>query len=343
MSSDSWHPLWIRQNILVKPPLDSALWIGYAQVPTPLILGDRLWRLYCGGRDGQNHSRIFAVDIDPGDDMRVLEVHGRPLLDLGGSGAFDSAGIAPAHALKIKDQIWLYYIGISLRRDVPYQLAIGLAVSNDGLTFERATAGPVLSVGPRDPYFVTAPFVRRNSAGFEIWYSSSSGWLAEESGLEPAYKLCRRISADGIVWNPDTRAVPLFNDPAFDEMAGVSLSRPWITEGGITEGGITEGDGGACLWFSRRGRAFRGASAEAYRLWHVPLGALGAEADRAARPVRFLNPPAPGDWDDQMQAYGAVVPYRGDLILFYNGNDFGRFGLGWARLPGGTGASRPVG
>ena len=33
--------------------------------------------------------------------------------------------------------MWLYYVGVAVRSDVPYQLAIGLAVSDDGLAFER--------------------------------------------------------------------------------------------------------------------------------------------------------------------------------------------------------------
>ena len=101
--------------------------------------------------DSQNRGRVFAVDIDPSDDMRLLNFYDRPLLDLGGAGTFDHDGVVPAHALKVGDQIWLYYIGISLRIDVPYQLAIGLAVSDDGLTLQRATTGPVLSIGPQIP------------------------------------------------------------------------------------------------------------------------------------------------------------------------------------------------
>jgi hypothetical protein len=39
----------------------------------------------------------------------------------------------------IGNRIFLYYFGISLRRDVPYQSAIGLAISDDGgASFRRA-------------------------------------------------------------------------------------------------------------------------------------------------------------------------------------------------------------
>jgi hypothetical protein len=33
-----------------------------------------------------------------------------------------------------------------------------------------------------------------------------------------------------------------------------------------------------------------------------------------------------------MQAYGSVARHGGDLVMFYNGNGFGRTGFGYARL-----------
>jgi hypothetical protein len=54
--------------------------------------------------------------------------------------------------------------------------------------------------------------------------------------------------------------------------------------------------------------------------------------------VQFENPPVTGDFDSWMQAYACVVPHGEDLVMFYNGNDFGRAGFGWARSPGGRAA-----
>jgi hypothetical protein len=35
-----------------------------------------------------------------------------------------------------------------------------------------------------------------------------------------------------------------------------------------------------------------------------------------------------------------VLPYGDDLIMFYNGDEFGKAGFGWARLPGGARPAR---
>jgi hypothetical protein len=42
------------------------------------------------------------------------------------------------------------------------------------------------------------------------------------------------------------------------------------------------------------------------------------------------------DWDSRMIAYPALLPVDGRILLFYNGNDYGRQGFGWAELMDGT-------
>jgi hypothetical protein len=37
-------------------------------------------------------------------------------------------------------------------------------------------------------------------------------------------------------------------------------------------------------------------------------------------------------WDSEMQAYPAVVSYKDKTYLFYNGNNYGRAGFGYALL-----------
>src|SRR5215472_5017115 len=83
----------------------------------------------------------------------------------------------PSSVLLLGKRVLLYYIGYSLRRDVPHQLAIGLAVSDDGgANFRRAAAGPVLAIGPFDPYFASTPCVARAGDGFRMYYASGVGW-----------------------------------------------------------------------------------------------------------------------------------------------------------------------
>jgi hypothetical protein len=41
---------------------------------------------------------------------------------------------------------------------------------------------------------------------------------------------------------------------------------------------------------------------------------------------------SPSGWDSRMQGYPAVVSCGGKTYMFYNGNDYGREGFGYAEL-----------
>lgn len=312
--------LWRRHGLVLQPPEEHTWWHSHAQAPTILPIDDRLWRVYFGAREQPPRSRILCADLDPGDGFRVLRVYPDPVLPLGAPGTFDSHGMGPSTVLRIDGRIHLYYTGMALRSDVPYQLAIGLAISDDGLTFRRAGEGPVLSIGPHDPLFVSTPCVRRTSDGFAMWFASGVAWRSGDGGLDPFYVIRHTRSADGVFWSRATEWV--FGSGTEDE---AGLVRPWVVEGGE----------GLQLWYSRRGAGrFRTRDGEAYRLHEAMMDGDHVVAS-TQRPVIFENPPAEGDWDGWMQAYACIQPLGDDLIMLYNGNDFGRGGFGYARLNGG--------
>ena len=312
---------WRREGLVLAPPADHAWWRSHAQAPTILPLTDRLWRVYFAAREGQPRSRILCADIDPGDAFRVLRVHPHPVLELGDTGAFDSHGMGPATALLCGDKVHLYYTGIVTRSDIPYQLAIGLGISDDGLHFRRVTDGPLLSTGPRDPLFVTTPCVRPTGDGFEMWYASGVDWRHVDGTLEPFYVLRHTHSADGVIWS---LASELALGHVSEQDAG--LARPWVA---------AQADGRR-LWYSRRGAdRFRRPGAASYRLYQATINKDGM-LKASEGPVMFENPPLPSDWDGWMQSYACIQPLGDDLIMLYNGDDFGRGGFGCARLPGGT-------
>ena len=197
---------------------------------------------------------------------------------------------------------------------------IGLAVSDDGLRFRRAFAGPVHGIGPFDPYFTSAPTLLRTSDGYRMWYVGGTQWRETNGELELFYEIRTTRSSDGLIW--DLRSETAV---ALDAPIEAGLGRPWIAEIG----------GGRRLLMSRRGESFRGPGEGAYQLVSIAADSQGSFSG-TAEPVRFENPPGAGDFDSWMQAYACIVPHRDDLIMLYNGNDFGRAGFGWARLPGGV-------
>jgi hypothetical protein len=307
-----------RERRLLAPPDTHRWWRSHAQCPTVLALHESLWRVYFAARDANNQSRIVYADFDPERDMRLLRLETEPLLELGPPGAFDSAGMGPSVALFVGDRVFLYYIGISLRRDVPHQLAIGLAISEDGgASFRPAAPGPILSTGPFDPFFASTSHVAYQGGMFRMHYMSGVAWEYHGDRFDARYLIKYARSTDGISWVTEDRIALGFAD-----VAETALARPWVVGW----------NGGYHMWFCRRGpRRGDPASEQRYHLgyaWSADGLIWRREDDR----LRFENPPRPGEWDAAMQAYPCVVPHRAELFAFYNGDGFGQTGFGFARV-----------
>jgi hypothetical protein len=140
--------------------------------------------------------------------------------------------------------------------------------------------------------------------------------------------LCRpAISACNIrhVRSDDDTTWATSATPALDLVHGeASVTRAWPNE---------SRDG---LWLCAFGAGdFRSPSPDAYRLRWISVCDDGS-FDPTTRPVIFVNPPQPDDWDSWMQAYRCVAASGRDLLLVYNGNGFGKTGFGYARLKGGA-------
>lgn len=308
---------WIRKGVVLAADGAHPWWRTAAGIPTCLPMHERLWRIWFGGRDAQGRSGVLCADVDPSDDMRVLALRETPGLERGPEGAFDSAGLWASAALAIDDRVMLWYTGMQLGRGgLPHELAIGLAVSEDGgLTFRKASQAPVLASPPGLPPFATTPCVVRETDGFTMWYSRGSEWRDVGGKLEPFYDLHCAWSADGFAWTP-------CEDPvlALSGTGWAGLTRPWVEHGAA----------GSTLWFSARGStSFRQPSDDAYRLHVAQLDGRRCRPD-SIRPVRFSPSPESGDWDDWMQVACCVVPRADGRVMFYNGNGFSRTGFGWA-------------
>src|SRR5215475_2366629 len=138
----------------------------FAQAPSALVYPEFL-RMYFSGRPaadskGQYVSHCGYVDLDRRDLFKVLNVSETPILQLGGVGHFDEFGTYPVSVLRWGKEVRAYYGGWTRCESVPFNVAIGLAISDDdGKTFAKAGAGPILSYSLDEPFVLSGPKIRR--------------------------------------------------------------------------------------------------------------------------------------------------------------------------------------
>jgi hypothetical protein len=307
---------WSKGALIFRPTGQYGWINSHAQVPTVLVLSDRL-RVYFAARPRPDLSLPTFVDISRDDPRRVIALHGEPVLDRGLPGTFDADGVMPSCVLRDGERILMYYSGwCRLGGKAPYNNATGLAESFDGgITFRRVFDGPILDRAPREPWSATSPAVIRDDGRWHMWYSSGTGWLDVDSKLEHVYVLTHATSDDGVYWS--RRGEPILPSARPDE----SQTRPTV---------IRFGDRWH-MWYCYRGSKDFRSTGETYRIgyaWSADLRIWTRDDESAGIQL------SPTGWDSQMICYPEVVRVDDRILLFYNGNGFGENGFGFATLAG---------
>ena len=162
---------------------------SHAQVPVVDILTDRL-RIYYATRNAQGISNVSFIEVEKEKPQKIIKECKFTLISLGNPGTFDDSGIMPSSIINVGSKKYLYYIGWTTRKTVPYQNAIGLAISDDGgKTFNKFSEGPIITVNNIEPYFSGTAYVSYDNGIYKMWYLSCIKWDCIDGGLEPIYNM----------------------------------------------------------------------------------------------------------------------------------------------------------
>lgn len=306
---------WEKRGLIFAPSARSEWMHSHASLPIADRRGDGLLRIYFGTRDRSGRSHIGHVDVSAGNIGEVVAVAQEPLLPLGRLGAFDDSGIMPSSLVDHGGRKFLFYIGWTPQVTVPYRLAIGLAVSDDGgETFRKHSEGPIADRSVDEPFFNTAPCVLVENGLWRMWYVSTTEWEVRDGHPEPRYQVRYAESSDGLEWRR-TDVICI----GYDDFTG-AIGRPFV---------YRHRNGYRMLYSYRSAHGYRSDPALSYRLgfaesvdglrWTRRDDAVGIERSESG-------------WDSEMIEYCSLLDNGGETIMLYNGNGFGRTGFGYAAL-----------
>jgi hypothetical protein len=304
---------WHRRGLLFPPADAPALpaWVGgYGALPFAVPAGDGACRVYFSGRDPENRAQVGACMLDLGSLAVVPEsLTAEPLVSPGPPGAFDESGCSMSCLVEHAGRQYLYYTGWTLGRTVPFYLAVGLAVSEDGgRSFQKASLAPVLGRHASDPFLCASPSILIEEGVWRMWYISAIRWEPPSAGTDGPrhhYLVKYAESTDGIEWRRDGRVCV-----GFASEAEHAIGRPHV----LKEGGLYR------MWYCVRGDRYRIGYAESAD------GLAWIRRDDLAG----IEPPSTAEWDSQMQAYPMVFRDGRRWLMLYNGNGYGATGFGCA-------------
>ncbi|RKS01897.1 hypothetical protein [Flavobacterium sp. 102] len=304
--------MWNKKGLIYNVKAEHDWNKSHAQVPVADVLFDRI-RIYYATRNSLGKSTISFIEVAKNNPSQILFENNQPLLPFGNLGAFDDSGIMPSSIINVGNKKYLYYIGWTTRQTVPFQNAVGLAISEDGgKTFHKFSEGPIITVNHIEPYFSGTSYVMIDNGVFKMWYLSCVKWEIFEDKPEPIYNIKYAESPDGIHWKQTGKvAIALKED-----------------EGGLVSASVIKTDNIYKMWFGKRKKSdYRTNSKNSYRIGYAE-STDGMNWERKDN-LSGIDVSAEG-WDSEMISYPCVFKNESELAMLYNGNGFGKTGLGYA-------------
>jgi hypothetical protein len=145
---------------------------------------------------------------------------------------------------------------------------------------------------------------------WRIWYPAGDAWVALDGKDVPVVRIVVAESEDGIHW-PDEGLVAI----DFKDADEHGIGRPWVVRG----------EDGLQMFYSIRVRSRPYDSRLGYaestdgRTWIRKDEEIGIDVSAEG-------------WDSAMVRYGVPCQLGDRTVLFYNGDNFGESGFGWAVL-----------
>lgn len=297
---------WNKLGLVYQPKAAPPLMVSHAVLPVPLHLGGDRYRVFFASRDDKVCSHIWFFEMELKEPFEIERVSEKPVLSPGPIGTHDEHGVFPS-ALVQHDGKYYLYTSCWVRGEKPpmnYN-SIGLAISDDGVNFRRYSRAPIMARSEHDPCFVAMPMVRREEGRWRMWYSSGFKWTEDNGVLNSYYDIKIAESPDGIAWKP-TGQIAIGKAKPEEK----NFARPWVMRDRA----------GYRAWYSVN-------CGPGYRIGFATScdGVGWLRQDQRAGISLSTD-----GWDSEMIEHPAVLQHNGRWFMLYNGNRYGKDGIGLA-------------
>jgi hypothetical protein len=302
-------PKWKKLGRVYCPSGEESWMKSHASNTVPMLVGEKIVRVYFNSRDEDSRSHISWVEIElDGEEFEVIRHCDKPVLSPGESGYFDESGVSLGCIVNVGGSDRIYYIGWTLGRTVPWYNYIGAAtLSESGEEATRISKAPIYSRTDEDPISHSYPYLVEFGGAYFVYYGSNRSWGEDKFSMDHVIKLAE--SGDGLSFEPTgTEVIYPKNEGEY------AFSRPYVF---IDDEGVWK------MYYSFRGESYRIGYAESLdgKSWKRMDGDAGIGVSKNEE-----------DWDAEMICYAYLFSKGGRTYMTYNGNGYGRTGFGLAIL-----------
>jgi len=274
--------------------------LNYASNPTAILIGDSQLRIYFNSRNFQNRSSIYSIDffpkrLDPNYESVALQHR------YGEDNSYFSHGISVGQLFAFDGERRLSFMGWKNYKDRHWEGRIGyIPLDADGNLTEIAIR-PWMDLDQVDPLSLSYPAFFQDQDSKSIWYGSTLTWDAGNGEMVHVLKEAI-ISSDGKIIKRN-KIMPYILGSA------QAFSRPAIVKIGTN----------FLMAYSYRGNTSK------YRIGFMQLGNFSSASHLSGIPPFLTSNNA---WESEMVEYPSFFNFNDRLYMLYNGNSFGKTGIG---------------
>lgn len=299
---------WLKKGLIYKSPFDGSWRDNSALTPTPFRLNDDVIRVFCSFRDPNGIGRIGYVDLLSDYPKEVLSISDSPVLDIGKPGMFDDNGVILGDIIRMKNEVFMYYIGFQKTSNVKFLAYTGLAISNDnGSSFIRYRETPIMDRDKNGLFIKAIHSIIYEDGVFKAWFAAGNSWEIINDKPYPSYNICYADSKDGFHFSNELTVIDFSADNN-----EYRIGRPRVYK--IGHSYIM------CFTYGTIDGQYRAGFAESNDgiNWVRKDSKLGINLSNTG-------------WDSKHLCYTSYFKIRNNTYLFYNGNNMGFDGFGYAK------------
>lgn len=266
-----------------------------------------IFEIFITGRDEQNRSKVGKIKIDINDPIKVLTIDTNEVFSLGELGAFDENGVSYPWLYQYSSETYMLYVGWRPTVLTPFTNGLGLAKEQADGTFKRVSRAPILPLNNDDYLSIGSSSVFEENGFLRLYYTTFLKWGKLPGEHKHYYVIKYAESKDGgLTWQRNNHiCINIKYDWEF------SICTPSVIKIGKTYH----------MWFSYRG--------ENYNLGYAySFDGIHWIRDDSKAGINYSI----DGWDSKMMCYCQVFNYKSDYYMLYCGNNYGKDGLGIAKL-----------
>ena len=300
---------WKKYGLIVYPKFKKKWMNSHTAVPFVEKISDNKFKIYFCIRDKKNRSHIVSERLDL--KKKINYITSKIELYHGKLGEFDESGVTPTWIINVNKKKYLYYVGWRPGGSVRLSLFTGLAIKKSKTNiFKKIRNTPILERSKIDPFLTATLSIIREKNKYKMWYVSGEGWIKlKNNETIPRYNIKYAVSKNGLDWK---------------RLGITCIDFKSKFEHAIARPSVIKFKGIYYMWYCYK------KIKEHYKIGFA-VSKDGIKWKRYDQYCSTLNN-SRKNWEKQMLAYPHVIQNDNELLMFYNGNEYGKSGIGLAKL-----------